>query len=266
MVDLAEITDLQRRMWAAGDLHRIAPRFTLASERLVEALDIRPGERVLDVAGGTGNTALAAARRDAVVTCTDFVPELLEHAAQRSATERLPFETQVADAQALPFPDASFDVATSTFGVIFAPDQGRAAAELTRVVRGGGRIGLTNFTPTGLGGATHSLIERYTPASPNLASPGRWGTAEGLGELLRPLVSGMRVERRSIDITALSHDDLFARYRDCYGPVTTAMTRMDEETVSVFRQEWREVWQRFNRADDGTVVAPHEYLEIVVVR
>jgi SAM-dependent methyltransferase len=261
-----EITDHQQRIWASGDFHRVGMRLVPISERLAASLDIRPGERVLDVAGGTGNTALAAARRDAHVICTDFVPELLEHATRRSEVELLPFRTMVADAQALPFADADFDVVTSTLGVMFAPNQDRAAAELARVTRRGGRIGLVAWTPGSAGAELLALIARYVPPPAGLRSPARWGTPEGLAELLGPWISEQRLSVAAVDVTAPSLDEQFSRFRLWFGPFAAALSRLDEVTQAAFVQEWRELWQRFNRADDGTVVVPHEYLEIIAIR
>jgi SAM-dependent methyltransferase len=266
MVTLAELTNRQQRIWSGGDFHQIGLRLVPVSERLAGALDIRPGERVIDIAGGTGNSALAAARRDATVICSDFAPALLATARRRSDVEMLPFDILVADAQALPFPDGVFDVAISTFGVMFAPDQERAAVELTRIVRPGGRIGLANWTPSGVGGAVLELIARYTTPTPGVPPAVRWGTAEGLGDLLRPHVTGIRTERRTIDVTAPSQDVLFARHRAAFGPVTHLLAGLDEASAAEFERDWRTTWQQFNRVDGGPVVAPHEYLEIVAVR
>src|SRR5215470_4001781 len=181
--DLSALTERQQRMWAAGDFHRIGVATVIVGESLVRALHVHAGERVLDVAGGAGNTALAAARRWADVTCTDYVPALLDHAAARAATEGLPLTTRPADAQQLPFPDGSFDVVTSTFGAMFAPDQHRTAAELIRVLRPGGRLGMANWTPHGWVGSNFALQSRFAPPPPGVLPPSSWGTSERLAEL-----------------------------------------------------------------------------------
>jgi SAM-dependent methyltransferase len=253
-------------MWASADFHRVGLLLVPISERFAALLDIRPGERVLDVAGGTGNTALAAARRDADVLCTDFVPELLEYARRRSEVELLPFRTRVADAQALPFNDGEFDVVTSTLGVMFAPDQERAAKELLRVTRPGGRIGLVSWTPRSVGTEMLSLMARYVPPPPGVPPPVRWGTEHGLKELFGGGIAELRLSVHSVDITAPSLDEQFSRFRHWLGPFKSALARLDEAQLYSFTRDWRELWQRFNRAEDGTAVVPHEYLEAIAIR
>jgi SAM-dependent methyltransferase len=249
-----------------------------ASERLVLELDVRPGERVLDVAGGAGNTALAAARRDARTVCTDFVPELLEHAARRAEIEELPFTTQVADAQALPFPDASFDVVTSTFGVIFAPDQQQAASEVCRVLRPGGRLGLSTWPRDSAMGGVFELVARFGPPAMPLTSPLRWGVEDELATLLGRYTRDLRVDRYSFEVTAPSYDEAFARFLGGFGPVATAMDHLNEAGQQEFTAAFRELWSSFNRtageerSPDGNehrvdqVVVPHDYLQVISVR
>jgi len=182
--DLAAIKSRQQTVWASGDYSNVGTRLVVIAEQLCETIDLRAGERVLDVATGNGITALAAARRYAEVTGIDYVPSLIERARTRAAADHLPVDFQVADAEALPFADGSFDVVLSTVGVMFAPDQARAAAELLRVCRSGGRIGLASWTPEGFLGQLFKLIASHAPPPEGLNSPMRWGSAADLRELL----------------------------------------------------------------------------------
>src|SRR4051812_26655936 len=190
-----------RELWSVGDYQRVGVRLVPASEQLVTDLQVRPGERLLDVGGGTGNTALAAARRDAEVVCTDIVPELLEHARKRAELEGLTYETEVADAQALPYDDGSFDVVTSTIGVVFAADAEQAAAELVRVLRPGGRLGPTAWVPEAPGGKLLELVRQHDPGD-NPGDPLRWGTRDGVDQLFARHGVQLRYAERTTDFTA----------------------------------------------------------------
>ncbi|MFC7551108.1 class I SAM-dependent methyltransferase [Pseudoroseomonas wenyumeiae] len=178
--DFTALKQRQQANWASGDYAVIGVTLQIVGEQLCEAVDLRSGERVLDVAGGNGNASLAAARRFAEVTCTDYVPALLERARLRAEADHLPMQVQTADAEALPFPDASFDVVLSTFGVMFTPDQEKAAAEMARVCRPGGRIGLANWTPGSFVGRLFQLLGRFLPPPAGVRSPALWGTEERL--------------------------------------------------------------------------------------
>ena len=193
MPDLAAIKARQQQTWATGDFAVVGSLITIVSEQLCEAVDLRAGWVVLDVATGSGNTALAAARRFCEVTGVDFVPALLERGRERAAAERLPVTFLEGDAEALPFPDAAFDAVLSTFGVMFAPNQERAAAELLRVCRPGGKIGLANWTPDGLAAEHFRTVGRHVPPPPGLPPPTRWGTEAGLRELFGDRISALRV-------------------------------------------------------------------------
>src|SRR4051795_1975724 len=182
--DLEVVKQKQQKAWASGDYAAVAARIVPMSERLVDVADIRAGSRVLDVAGGTGNTALAAARAGAYVTSLDYVPELLTRAEERARAERLPLDLVEGDAESLPFPDASFDAVVSAVGVMFAPDQQRAAAELIRVSRPGGTIALANWTPDGFIGQMFRTVGRFVPPPARVDSPLRWGTKRGVDALL----------------------------------------------------------------------------------
>jgi len=253
-----------RELWSVGDYQRVGVRLVPASEQLVADLQIRPGERLLDVGGGTGNTALAAARRDADVLCTDIVPELLEHAARRAEVEGLSFRTEVADAQALPYADGAFDVVTSTIGVVFAADAEQAAAELVRVLRPGGRLGLTAWVPEAPGGKLLELVRRHDPGdNPGVAV--RWGTRDGIDQLLGRRGLQLRYAERAVDFTAPSVEVQWERYVEWYAPVRVAWQRMDEAGRSAFHDEFVDMWGSYSRGSPGVLV-PNTYLQVIGVR
>jgi ubiquinone/menaquinone biosynthesis C-methylase UbiE len=264
----AELTRRSRATWAGGNFAKAGAEQVVVGELLARAVDIHPGERVLDVAAGSGNAALAAARRGARVTATDFVPSLLEVAAQRAEVEGLELETQEADAQALPFADGSFDVVLSTFGVIFAPDQARAAAELLRVCRPGGRIGLTAWTPTSLVAATQAVVARAgsAPAVPGLRSSYEWGTEDRVRELFGDRIARLDTTVLSTDMCAPSPAARVAFARAHLGPTKATFERLDAAAQEALAEELEACFQRFNRATDGTLVAPSDYLEVVATR
>ena len=261
-----DLTARQQATWATGDFHRIGVSQVVVSELLVRALHVHAGERVLDVAAGGGNTALAAARRCADVTCTDYVPDLLEHARARAATEGLSLRTEVADAQALPYADGSFDVVTSTFGAMFAPDQERTAAELLRVLRPGGRLGLASWTPGSWIGEQFALQARYLPPPVGIRPPTRWGTADGLAELFRDGVASLESTAQYVDRVDHSTTTLFDLYLHWFGPVATVMSTVGPEQGAAFRREWIELAERHNIATDGSCEIPSPYLEVVAVK
>jgi ubiquinone/menaquinone biosynthesis C-methylase UbiE len=241
----------------------------LVGEVLCRSLDVHPGERVLDVAAGSGNTAISAARRGARVTASDFVASLLEVAQTRAEIEALPLATAVADAQELPFEDASFDVVLSTFGAMFGADQQRAADELVRVCRSGGRIGMANWTPEGLIGGYMAVSNRHVPPPPaaaGLRRPIEWGTEQRLRELFGERVSEISTARRAVDLCADSAAEYVEFNRIWLGPTRTAFAQLDDEGQARFAADLAAELERFNRATDGTLVAEAEYLEIVAVR
>jgi SAM-dependent methyltransferase len=254
-----------RDVWAAGEYQRVGVRLVPASEHLVADLAVRPGDRLLDVAGGTGNTALAAARRDADVVCSDLVPELLDYATRRAAMEGLDFATEVADACELPFPDASFDVVVSTFGVVFAADPGQAARELLRVLRPGGRLGLTAWRPEAPGGRLLALIERHDPEGAT-GDPLRWGTADGVQGLLGTGECSLRHSERTVEFTAPSVAGQWQRYRDWYAPVHAAWRRLDLAGRAALESEFSELWGSSTRGGGPGIVVPNTYLQSTGVR
>jgi ubiquinone/menaquinone biosynthesis C-methylase UbiE len=265
MTGFAKVTAAQQQVWATGDFHRIGVSQVGVGERLVRSLQVHAGERVLDVAGGAGNTALAAARRWADVTCTDYVPDLLEHATARAAAEGLPLAVGVADAQDLPYDDGSFDVVTSTFGAMFAPDQERTGSELLRVLRPGGRLGLASWTPDSWVGFTFRLASEFRPPPPGVAPPMVWGTRDGVARLLGEGVEISARERIS-DFVHQSAEALFALFASWFGPTASLLRALDEERAAEFQRRWLAGTREANVATDGTLVVPSPYLEVVAVK
>jgi SAM-dependent methyltransferase len=261
--------EMSRAMWSAGDFARVGARLVLVGELLCRSVDVHAGERVLDVAAGSGNTAISAARRGARVTASDFVESLLDAARTRAEVEGLSLVTAVADAQELPFEDGSFDVVLSTFGAMFAPDQQRAADELVRVCRPGGRIGLANWVPDGLMAANQAIIQKRVPpppGAPAMRRPVEWGDEARIRELFDDHVSGLRTEHRTIDLCAGSAAELVEFNRTWFGPARTAFARLDEAGQTALAADLAAALERFNRASDGTLVAEAEYLEVVAVK
>jgi len=264
--DLAAIKARQQATWASGDFAVIGTTLQIVGESLAEAIDLRAGERVLDVAAGNGNATLAAARRFAEVTSTDYVPHLLDKAAARARAEGLAVEFQVADAENLPFADGSFDVVLSTFGVMFAPDQPRAAAELLRVVRHGGRIGLANWTSEGFIGELFRVIGAHVPPPAGVRSPLRWGDEASLVELFGPQIADIRCTRRMFNFryrSAAHWIDIFRRY---YGPSHKAFAALDEAGQARLHADLEQLLDARNVGGSASLVVPGEYLEVVIRR
>ena len=260
MKDLSAIKGRQREMWAAGDYAAVATPLLIVSELLCEAADLRAGSKVLDVATGSGNTALAAARRRCQVTAIDYVPSLLDRARERAAVERLEVRFEEGDAEQLPYGDGSFDAVLSTFGVMFAPDQERAAREMLRVCRRGGRIGLAGWTPEGFVGQWFQLSARYAPPPPGLPPPLRWGTEAGLRELLG---EALRMERRLYTLRYSSVEDWLDYFRSNFGPTRQTFEGLDAQRRAAFAGDLLALARRFNRSGDASFVGPAEYLEAV---
>jgi ubiquinone/menaquinone biosynthesis C-methylase UbiE len=263
--DFTAIKAKQQATWASGDFGQIGTRLQIVGESLCEAVDLLAGETVVDVAAGNGNASLAASRRFAVVTSTDYVPALLEQARRRADADGLPIGFEVADAEALPFDRATFDVALSTFGVMFAPDQERAAAELMRVVRPHGRIGLANWTPEGFLGALFEVVASFVPPPAGVRSPMEWGSERRLAELFGPDVE-MRAERKTYAFRFASAGHWVDFFRAYYGPVHRAFAVLDEPHQRAFHAALTTLLTRWDQGRRGALVVPAEYLEVVITR
>jgi ubiquinone/menaquinone biosynthesis C-methylase UbiE len=253
----------QQQAWATGDYTIIGAFTVQVSEWLCEAVDIQAGQKVLDVATGSGNTALAAARRGGEVTGVDYVPSLLERGRERAAAERLSITFQVGDAESLPFPDATFDVVLSTFGVIFAPDQEKAAQELLRVCRAGGKIGLANWTPEGFSGENFHITAAYLSPLPGLKSPTRWGTAEGLQSLFGDHLTALRIRQRSAIFQAPSAEQYMTLTRTHLGPVIKVFESLAQDAQARLQRDLLDNIRRFNQSGDETMHVPADYLEVM---
>ncbi|MBA8795974.1 SAM-dependent methyltransferase [Friedmanniella endophytica] len=264
--DLGAVKAKQRTAWQSGDYPRVGNTLQPIAERLVGAAAVHAGERVLDLACGQGNAALAAARRFALATGVDYAPNLLEQGRARAAAEQLPVRFTEGDAEALPCDDGDWDVVLSTVGVMFAPDQQRAADEVVRVTRPGGRIGLASWTPDSLVGAMFAVNGRYAPPPAGLVSPMRWGTPERLAELFGDRVVWTSLRIRTFDFCFRDAEHFAATFLDHYGPITTLAAGLDEPTRDRFAADLAEVATRFDVSTDATLVASSRYLEAVGVR
>jgi ubiquinone/menaquinone biosynthesis C-methylase UbiE len=264
VVDLEGVKLRQQAMWASGDFSIIGTTLQIVGETLCEAVDLLSGARVLDVACGNGNAALAAARRGGVVTGVDYVPELLRNAKGRADAERLMLELIEGDAENLPFADERFDVALSTFGIMFAPNQERAAREILRVVKPGGRIGLCNWTPEGFVGQLLKTVGRYVPPAAGVASPIYWGTEARLQELFRAARS-IQVARRTFVFRYTSAAEFIDVFRRYYGPTFKAFGALDASKQAQLAEDITGLAAKFNR-NASSFVVPGEYLEVVIER
>jgi len=264
--DVDAVKARQRATWAAGDFGRIGVTLQMVGESLCEAVDLLSTERVLDVAAGDGNASLAAARRFADVVSTDYVPELLEQGRRRADAERVPLAFRVADAEELPFADGSFDVVLSTFGVMFAPRQERAASEMLRVARPGGRIGLASWTPEGFVGKLFDVVRRFVPPPPGLRSPMAWGKETRLVELFGPHASGLRTERKTYVFRYRAPEHFVDYFRTYYGPTHKAFASLDAEGQAELEQALLALLRESDRSGGSALAVPGEYLEAVVTK
>ncbi len=263
-VDYNAIKQRQQATWASGDFAIIGTTLQIVGETLAEAADVRAGERVLDVAAGNGNATLAAARRFARVTSTDYVPHLLEKGAARAEAEGLDVDFQVADAEALPFADGAFDVVLSTFGAMFTPDQNRTAGELRRVVRRGGRIGLANWTPEGFIGQLFRMIGAYVPPPAGLQSPALWGSESRIVEWFGVHARDIQCARRVFNFRYRSAAHWIEVFRSFYGPTHKAYAALDFPRQQRLTEDLTALLERLNVAGEGALVVPAEYLEVVI--
>jgi len=264
--DLTAIKGRQQKAWSSGDYGKVGVTLLMIAEHLSEAVDLHPGQRVLDVACGNGNTSLAAARRFCEVVGIDYVPMLLDEGRQRAQAGGLTVDFREGDAEDMSFPDASFDVVLSTLGVMFAPNQQKAAGELLRVVKPGGTIGMANWVPDGYVGDLFRTIGKYVPPPPGLKPPFRWGTEDGLRELLGDGVGSLQTRRRSFMWRFPSARHHVEFMRGYYGPLHKAFQTLDEEGQEALEGDLISVVEHYNRSGDGTAVWPADYLEVVATR
>jgi ubiquinone/menaquinone biosynthesis C-methylase UbiE len=264
--NLAAVKARQQGAWSSGDYAIVGTTLQIVGEQLCEALDIHAGQKVLDVAAGNGNAALAAARRWCEVVASDYVPGLLDRARERAAADRLPIAFEVADAEALPFESGRFDVVVSTFGVMFTPDQERAAAELARVCRAGGKIGLANWTPEGFIGQLFKTIGKHMPPPAGVKSPALWGTRQRIDEFFGGAAAAIRAEPRHFVFRYRSPEHWLDVFRSYYGPLLKTYAALEPAAQAALTGDLLALVGRFNRAADGPMVVPSEYLEIVITQ
>jgi SAM-dependent methyltransferase len=265
-LDLHALKNRQMLAWASGDYAVIGTTLQLVGELLAEACDLRYDERVLDVAAGNGNATLAAARRGCIVTSTDYVCGLLERGRERSRAEHFDVSFLEADAEALPFEDATFDAVLSTFGVMFTPDQPRAAAEMARVCRSGGRIGLANWTPEGFVGQMFKTLGRHLPPPAGVKPPSLWGVEEHLNGLFGDKAAAMNVTRKTFNFRYRSAAHFIEVFRTWYGPVHKTFAALSTEGALALERDLTELLTGLNLAGESSLVVPSEYLEVVITR
>jgi ubiquinone/menaquinone biosynthesis C-methylase UbiE len=264
--DFDAVKTRQHGAWSSGDYAIVGTTLQIVGETLCEALDLRAGRKVLDVAAGNGNVTLAAARRWCEVVSTDYVPALLERGRLRAAADGLTIEFKQADAEALPFDEGAFDAVVSTFGVMFTPNQDKAAAELARVCRRGGKIGLANWTPEGFIGQVFKTLGKYLPPPAGVKSPALWGTEAWITEMFGACASNICCERRHFMFRYRSPEHFLEVFKTYYGPVLKAFAALDATNRDALERDLLALIATLNRAEDGTMVVPSEYLEIVITR
>jgi ubiquinone/menaquinone biosynthesis C-methylase UbiE len=265
-IDLAALKGRQQMAWASGDYAVIGTTLQIVGESLAEACDLNWDENVLDVAAGNGNATLAAARRGCRVTSTDYVSTLLERGAERARADRFDVKFEVADAEALPFKDASFDAVLSTFGVMFAPDQGTAADEMARVCRPGGRIGMANWTPSGFIGQVFKTLGRHMPPPAGVQPPSLWGVETHLRTLFGAKADAIVVTPRMFNFRYRSAAHFIETFRTWYGPVHKAFAALPPDKAAALERDLTDLLVSMNRGGARSLVVPSEYLEIVVIR
>lgn len=264
--DFTALKTRQQAAWSSGNYAIVGTTLQIVGEQLCESLDLRAGSKVLDVAAGNGMASLAAARRWCNVTSTDYVPALLEHGRARAAANGLSIEFKEADAESLPFGDASFDAVVSTFGVMFTPNQAQAASELARVCKHGGRIGLANWTPEGFIGQVFRTLGKYLPPPAGAKSPALWGTRAALEEMFGSQASSIKAEPRMFNFRYKSAEHFLEIFKTYYGPVLKAFAALDATAQQDLHNDLNALIVRTNRSGDTTMVVPSEYLEVVIAR
>ncbi len=261
-----EIKAKQKTAWASGDYSVVGTTLQIVGETLCEALDVRAGQRLLDVAAGNGNVSLAAARRYCDVTSTDYVEELLVRGKQRADAEGLAVVFQVADVEDLPFDDGAYDVVTSSFGVMFAPNQEQSARELARVCRSGGKIGLANWTPDSFIGRLFKVIGKYVPPAPGLQSPALWGARDHLAFLFGANAAHVDITEKSFALRYQSAEHWLQVWRSIYGPLQKAFDRLNDADQQNLAQDLIALIEDCNAADDGSMVVHSDYLEVIITK
>jgi len=264
--DLTALKTRQQAAWSSGNYSVVGTTLQIVGEQLCEALDLKSGSTVLDVAAGNGMASLAAARRWCDVTSTDYVPALLEQGRARAAAEGATIEFKEADAENLPFADCSFDVVLSTFGVMFTPNQDRAASELLRVCKPKGKIGLANWTPEGFIGQVFKTLGKYLPPPAGAKSPGLWGTSPRLNEMFDAGASAIRAESRLFNFRYRSPEHFLEIFKTYYGPVLKAFAALESAKQHQLHDDLHALIVRMNRASNGSMVVPSEYLEVVITK
>lgn len=262
--DFEAIKTKQNAAWASGDYAVIGATLQITGEMLADTMDLRPGSRVLDVAAGNGNASLAFARRWHQVVSTDYVPELLERGQARAKAEGHNVLFQEADAEALPFEDGSFNAIVSTFGVMFTPNQEKAAAEMIRVCRRGGHIGMANWTPEGFIGRLFKTLGGHVPPPAGVKSPAQWGNRDWIDQIFKPDASMIRVSKRHFQFRYKSPAHFVEVFRSLYGPVHKAFLALDTDGQKALENDILALIEEFNTATDGSMSVPGEYAEVVI--
>jgi SAM-dependent methyltransferase len=262
--DYSAIKLKQNAAWSSGDYARIGTTLQIVGEALAEAMDLPPDSKVLDVAAGNGNATLAFARRWCEVTSTDYVERLLDQGRSRAGAEALSVTYQIADAEQLPFEDETFDAVVSTFGVMFAPDQTKAAAELMRVCQRGGKIGLANWTPGGFIGQVFKTLGGHVAPPPGVSSPARWGSRPWIEETFGASAKSISITDRAFVFRYRSPDHFVEFFRTYYGPVHKAFLALDPSGQTALASDINAAVARFNTSTDGSMRVPSDYAEIVI--
>ena len=264
--DLKAVKTKQHAAWSSGDYAIIGATLQIVGEQLAEALDLRAGQKVLDIAAGNGNVTLAAARRWCDVTSTDYVESLLARGRKRAEADGLRVDFRVADAERLPFEDGSFDAVVSTFGAMFSPDQDSTASEMLRVCRSRGKIGLANWTPGGFIGQVFKTIGKYLPPPAGVKSPALWGTSEWMEKAFRAQASDIATEPRTFNFRYRSPQHFLDVFREYYGPMLKTFEALDAAGQKGLTRDLLALIGALNTAKDGTMVVPGEYLEVIVTK
>ena len=264
--DYSAIKARQNAAWASGDYARIGVTLQIVGESLAETMDLRPGALVLDVAAGNGNATLAFARRMCTVTSTDYVDTLLARGRARAEAEALDVTYEIADAEQLPFNDSAFDAVVSTFGVMFSPNQDKAASELLRVCRPDGKIGLANWTPAGFIGEVFKTLGKHIAPPIGVSSPARWGTESWLAQTFGSQARAIAIENKAFVFRYQSPERFVDVLRACYGPIHKAFLALDANGQAALAGDLIDTIARFNTARDGSMRAPSDYAEVIIAK